>query len=434
MDQQQRGRSPSVGRTNNDAISRSHSPSAQSGFNQQANARGLDPLLLSQGGLSNGSNTPNNLNRPPSYTEAEFLRPNPAQNFQQQANISQDGFMQTSGGNPSGDYSNNFEQNQPDLTGAFPNPNFSGNNEQMNNVNPDFLQNSNFPSGTDFNNLNFDPTTAQSHQYQYNASAGAQDFSGFGGQEQGALAPTGLPDSTPYPQDFEHQPHPIQPGQNNSGQRSRNHSLSPASAVNPTGHLSGEWAGMSFRGHRRHASDAYSDVSSNAGVSPYFDAPEHLDTMNGHSPMLNSHSPMLGGQTDPSLMNETLGLGGFTLGDQQLPSHISPGHSGHPSPHMGAHNPATSLDGVENFGLMSNNQFANDPAPSMFQRMSQGQDSFPSITFNNADNMGDTGAAAQMETPEISIQLAPDRNQINDAGRHRSDTDALSPPARSKSR
>lgn len=420
MDPQQRGRSPSAGRMH-ESIRRSHSPSIPTGFNQQANARGLDPILLSQGNYANGLGDSAQSNQQSAFPGSDFLRPDLSQHFAQQPDLSQDNFMQAQDDQGVGDYHNSFNQQHTNFSSGFQNPQF--NNDAMNNVDPGFLQAVGFPNDTPYQGFN---PSSQPQQFHTPATT-TQEFMA---PMQPTLPSQNFPDGMSYPAHTNQFSSSLQQNQTSSGRGSRGHSLSPATASNPTGQLgNNEWAGItsSFRGHRRHASDAYSDISSISNLSPFVDAQENFDHINGHSPMMN-------GQNDPSIVPETLGLSHFNLSDQQLPSHISPGHSAHASPHMAPQHPINTIEGGDQFGLMSaETQFVGADSQMYQHRLSRGVDAFPSITFSNGPEMGDVGNAAQMETPEISIQLAPEGQQnFNEQGRHRSDTDALSPPARSK--
>ena len=393
MDSQQRGRSPSNGPASR-SLNHSRSPSAQAGFNKQANAHGTDPTLLSTNTFEQRP-----LNQHTSLADTDFLHSNLPQPFAQEHSPSQT-FDQFPINAPPPQFENQFEHpvegNQIGRQDTFP----AG-------VDPRFLVATNTNRNQDL-----DEFLAQDPQRQ--AAGNADDFETLKEADQ-TYNQTQDPNN-PFMASF----HPSynQPTgfQQVSGTRSRGQSLSPSSAAGLPGQISHEWGNMAFQGHRRNPSaDAFSDVSSHH--SPYVDAMESFD--------LSGTSPNLQGQADHTLVNESLGnLNHFSISDPNVVAsrHASPGPSNHVSPHISPQ-PGINFETTENFGL-----FPTDPAPSMLDPSSR-PEAFP----NNVQfATGPEGAINP--TPEINIQLAPERqpsfheaNAQDGIGR-----DALSPPSRSK--
>ncbi|KAJ4294405.1 DNA-binding transcription factor [Kalmusia sp. IMI 367209] len=200
-----------------------------------------------------------------------------------------------------------------------------------------------------------------------------------------------------------------------SPSHSRHASLDPSAAYAQAN----EWGNMAaFRGHRRTPSETYSDVSS-AHASPYLGNQDSFDTDNP--------SPLLNAQQDPSLFQEVMQFGQFNLNDAQ--SHISPGHSPHISPRLlPQQQQALPQFQPGTFGLDPNlqNQFAQQGMGAY-----QGQEPFP--TINQAGP--EFGQADTMSPPEINIDFAPPSRQASfEPPKPELQTDALSPPDRSRSR
>ncbi|CAI6338208.1 unnamed protein product [Periconia digitata] len=199
---------------------------------------------------------------------------------------------------------------------------------------------------------------------------------------------------------------------------SRHASLDPNTAYGQV--QSNEWANMAqFRGHRRSPSETYSDVSS-AHASPYMG---NTDTFDHDNP-----SPLLNAQQDPSLFQEVMQFGQFNLNDNH--SHISPGHSPHISPRLMPQQQSLPQFQPGSFGLdpNMNNQFTHQ---GMGAYQGQGVEPFP--TINQAGP--EFGQADTMSPPEINIDFAPPSRQASfEPPKPELQTDALSPPDRSRSR
>ena len=116
---------------------------------------------------------------------------------------------------------------------------------------------------------------------------------------------------------------------------SRHTSLDPSSAAYPQ-----NWNGMQFQ-HRRVPSDAHSDVSSSAHPSPYLGNVENFEG-----------SPLLNPQQDPSMYQEVMGIGQFSLNDQQAANpYISPAHSPHVSPRLMPQQHLPTYTSADNYGM-----------------------------------------------------------------------------------
>ena len=202
-----------------------------------------------------------------------------------------------------------------------------------------------------------------------------------------------------------------------SDSRPRNTSVSldPSSAMFPQGQ--NEWAYTgAYRTHRRTPSDQYSDYSSHHSnqASPYM---QTFDSFESHS------SPLLNPQQDPTF-NDGLGLGQFSLSENQPPpqhNYPSPGHSPRISPQLVPQQPLPQFVADNGYSL-SHNQF---------NQQSNGLDMFPSLS--KPQSPSDFGQADQMSPPEINVEFAPPAMTLNHNIKLENDGEALSPPARSKS-
>lgn len=198
------------------------------------------------------------------------------------------------------------------------------------------------------------------------------------------------------------------------GRHSRNTSLDPSSARYPPQMMhGGEWSGVSFTQHRRAASDALSEASS-AHPSPYLGHVDNFDQVDN-----NGNSPMLNAQQDPSMYNDVMAIGNFSIADVQNP-YISPAHSPQPSPRMLPQQHLPSFTSADHYGMMAppiNSYNNGNQGLEMFP--GQGQEAFPAL------NAGDA-----MSPPEINIQLAPPSRQTSfePAREDEPSEGALSPP------
>jgi len=199
------------------------------------------------------------------------------------------------------------------------------------------------------------------------------------------------PHQASFSQKVNHQHPNFNQGQfQHSPNHSRHASLGPESAAFPQGQNQVEWSMMppQFTGHRRTPSE-YSDVSVSSA--------QHSPNLGHHDyEPLEHHSPMQNPQ-DASLYQQVLGIGDFSLSDNQIQHSASPRRGLSP-----AHSPAIS--------------------PRMYSV--QTQESFP--TLGN-----EMGQAQQMVPPEINVEFAPASRQNSfEPPKPSLDQDALTPPDR----
>ncbi|KIW05282.1 uncharacterized protein PV09_03810 [Verruconis gallopava] len=197
------------------------------------------------------------------------------------------------------------------------------------------------------------------------------------------------------------------------GRHSRNTSLDPSSAAYPQ-----NWNGVGFQQHRRVPSDAHSDVSSSAHPSPFLG---NVDSFDNHSPLLNP-------QQDPSMYQDVMRIGQFSLNDQNQPHpYISPGHSPHVSPRLIPQQQLPTYTSSDTYGMASlapamSSTYNGNSNLDMFA--GAGQESFPALNQTDA-----------MSPPEISIQFAPPSRQASfEPSRDEGNNGALSPPDSNRSR
>jgi hypothetical protein len=429
---QQRGRSPSAGHQSH--INQVHSPSPQQ-YQENTNVAGLglglDPSLdqqYSNSGFPQAQGIPaysnvNNIfltSQGQQYSQASVIDPifTQNQNFNQQPDFNQQ-FKQE----------DSLQQNQGSLS-------------PFNQQQPTFSQQL---LGTDnFNDFSLYSTPGTQGD-QFDPNFYLNDPQQSTGQSinpsdiMGELASP--PAHTPTP------PHMLQPDVQQSGsahhspifnqnpyQRSPGHSrhtsLGPESAAFPHGQMPSEWGMLppQFTTHRRTPSE-YSDVSvSSAAPSPNLVHHDTFESIDQH------HSPLVRPQ-DPSVYQEVLGIGNFSLSDPQIhhgasPRHgLSPAHSPAISPRLGPQQmPMINQQNafMINAG-MPNNGFTHSSAPEIYGDLSQD-------TFGQQNRTGsqEMGQAQQMVAPEINVEFAPPSRQssfeppkpfpINE--------DALTPPER----
>ncbi|OCK81151.1 hypothetical protein K432DRAFT_392436 [Lepidopterella palustris CBS 459.81] len=417
MDAQQRGRSPSADHQNH--IRHSPSPSPNGPYHTDVTGLGLERSL------SNDPYSQNNFNTQPTVQSfdisSQYLNTSQPQQFQSQPSIAEHTFLQAQGiqqrsASPQFRQQGNlFSQDLLDLNNSGGSNEdfgqyFSGNNaNQEQSIDPSFL-------GT------LDPHLLDSQP---------QDQSVDPSSLMNQMATTQAHSPTP--------PHLLQPGMNrpngsphaspnmNQGAfpspgHSRHASLDPSAAY---GQQSAEWGGMAtFRTHRRAPSDTYSDVSSSAQPSPYLGNNDSFD----HN---DNPSPLLGAQQDPALFQDVMQFGQFTLNENR--PLVSPGPSPHISPRLLPQQQSLPpFTPSNNYGLnpSMNNQFAQPHGMEMYH--GQGQEPFPTI---NQGAPVDFGHADQMSPPEINIDFAPPSRQPSfEPAKSEGQTDALSPPDRSRSR
>ncbi|EEP77091.1 conserved hypothetical protein [Uncinocarpus reesii 1704] len=301
-----------------------------------------------------------------------------------------------------------------------------GNSNHISNLLPsdelnfdEFTMYQNSTSAPDFSSsLMLDPQLAQSSPH-LNQSINPADLSRVSSPHNPSPPHLAPPES--------HSPRPTSPvstpGTYYTPQHSRHTSLDPASAAYITGHGHSDWQGMlgnpSFQGHRRAPSE-HSDVSS-VTHSPY------LPQDNSFDPADNSHSPLLMAQPDPLLYENALGIGSFTISDQDQA--FSPAHSPYNmSPRLIPQQPGGDV-GPDNSFLTTqtlNNQFA--PSPLDTYTLKTDTSGLPPLQSQNSPS--EMGQAAQMKPPVISVEFAPpSRTSTFETGNKlEGDKDTLSPP------
>merc|ERR1711939_192378 len=200
----------------------------------------------------------------------------------------------------------------------------------------------------------------------------------------------------------------FQPPQNHS----RHTSLDPSSAAYPQ-----NWNGMQFQ-HRRVPSDAHSDVSSSAHPSPYLGNVENFDG-----------SPLLNPQQDPSMYQQVMGIGDFSLNDQAQNPYISPAHSPHVSPRLIPQQQLPSYTSADNYGMVGgmaptlNSNYNGNEGLQMFP--DQSQEPFPALNVNPGDAMSPPVITFNPAPPSRQASFEPLKDEVNEG--------ALSPPDRSRS-
>ncbi|CAL3964282.1 hypothetical protein PZA11_001677 [Diplocarpon coronariae] len=224
-----------------------------------------------------------------------------------------------------------------------------------------------------------------------------------------------------------HSPGSVQNSPNfNTGQfqhppnHSRNASLGPESAAFPQGQAL-EWGMMpaQFRGHRRSPSE-FSDVSiPSAHHSPNLGHHDSFDVVDPR------HSPMQRAQD--AIYENVLGIGNFSLSDNQAQHGASPGRGLSPA-HSPAISPRMGPQQLPNMGLQNplyplNN---NGYGPNMIY--SQGQEeAFPQLPNDVAQS--------QQMVPDINVEFAPASRQNSfEPPKPSIDQDALIPPERGRRR
>jgi transcription factor CRZ1 len=421
---QQRGRSPSAGHQQSH-ISQTHLPSPQQ-FQENTSSVGLGLALDPSPGSSNSNNQQflngnfTSKNGLPSYENNEFLN-------QQNPSFSQGG-LGDSTYVPNQDYTPQFKQeDQSSQFGQPPQRSFTQE-----------LLSANLPSNFNEGDFSLYSTpSGQGEQFEQSFFMNDPSQTGNANVNPAELNMSSPPNHTPTPpgllQPDSHSPSSAHQSPSfNQGQfqaspsHSRNASLGPESAAFPQGQNQVEWDMMppQFTTHRRTPSE-YSDVSaSSANHSPNLGHHDTFDSIEQH------HSPMQNPQ-DSSLYQEVLGIGSFSLSDNQAQHAASPGRGLSP-----AHSPAISprlgpqqlpnVNQQNSFMLGMNNGFG--PPQNMYG--AQGQESFPQIQQHSAGSV-DMGQAQQMVPPEINVEFAPTSRQNSfEPPKPSFDQDALTPPDR----
>lgn len=433
-DQQQRGRSPSIGRMSQNRIRHSPSPHNFSGHNldpsinnQDYGSGGFSPSTLSNGAGGMPFNIPLYMNggpQPQAFQQHvlpsnDFSDPSITQSYPQEGiSLSRKASQQNH------QFNNNFSESTSPITFG------------------DFNHQQDFPSKFK-NSFMLDPALQGQMQPQHH-SINPQDIM------SNASSPQNMNTTPPnlMPPDAASSPGHGSPSstqtQTFSPHHSRQASLDPSSAIFPNGQQPTDWAGMlsgaQFQTHRRAPSE-HSDVSSSVAPSPYLAQQDSFEAFD------QNPSPMLAAQPDHQMYNDALGIESFSLSDNQQQSHqqhqqqqqqqmkqegISPHHSPYPSPRITPH-PGFTMP-PESQLLLSNdmqNGFNGQQQAEMYHNQPNQQ--FPPFDLRNSSV--DMGQAAQMAPPEINVELAPPPSHTGfDQFKSQNDLDALSPPERGENR
>lgn len=400
---QQRGRSPSAGHQQHH-INQSHSPSPQP-F-QDNGSLGLGIGLDNQIQTNDQQFLNNNFNSNNGYANNEFMN-------QQTQSFSQGGLVDSTYV-PSTDFNQQFKQeeqsspyNQPQL-GSF--------TQDLMNATSGFNEGGDFPLFP-ANPAEYDPSfftnDPQSHSRNQSVNPSQLDMS----SPQNAPTPPGnllQPDSH-SPASAHNSPNFNTNQFQSSPNHSRHASLGPESAAFPHGQTV-EWSMMppQFTGHRRTPSE-YSDVSvSSAHHSPNLGHHDSFDPDPHHSPMQ---------QAQDSIYENVLGIGNFSLSDNQVQHGASPRRGLSPA-HSPAISPRLGPQQMPNMGqqnpmyLMNNNGYG----PNSIYGQGQ-QEAFPQL-------QADIGQSQQM-VPDINVEFAPASRQNSfEPPKPSLDQDALIPPDR----
>lgn len=415
---QQRGRSPSAGHQQLH-IKQSHSP-APSHYSDESIGLGL--------GLENAL-PGNNQQYMNGFNQTSYTGNTGFMNQQGQS------FTQETMGDSSYIQSNNFPQFKQDIS-SFGQPQFkqesipfdqqqgSFTQELMNpnlptNFNGDASFGGDFPLYSSSNQVNqYDPSFFMNEMPSSNQSVDPSQLDMSSPQTNAPTPPSFLQPEGQSPASAQHSPSFNQGQFQPSPGHSRHASLGPESAAFPHGQPV-EWSMVppQFQGHRRTPSE-YSDVSvSSAHPSPHLGHHDY-EPLEHHSPMQNPQ--------DAGLYQQVLGIGDFSLSDNNIHHSISPrrglspAHSPSISPRLGPSVP--SFAPHNEFMLGPTNGFGS--LPSIYGM--QGQESFP--TLGN-----EMGQAQQMIPPEINVEFAPASRQNSfEPPKPSIDQDALTLPERGK--
>lgn len=428
---QQRGRSPSIGRQPSH-INHSHSPSPQH-YQENVNTAGLGLGLdtsLNQPYSNNGYPASHGL---PAYNQG-FLNSHQDQPFNQ-TNISDGSFVQNPDYTQQSDYGQQFKeedlgQNQASISpyNQQQQPSFTQQLLNTNNYNEGDFSLYSTPGGQ---SEQYDPTFFINEQPQQPAGQSinpADIMSDMSSPPAHTPTPPHMLQSDrPQSSSAHHSPVFNQHQFQRSPGHSRNTSLAPESAAFPQGP---EWSMMppQFTTHRRSPSE-YSDVSvSSAAPSPNLVQHDTFDSSEQH------HSPFIRPQ-DPSGYQEVLGISHFTLSDPQGQHGASPrrGLSPAPSPSISPRLGPQQLPMLQqqNAFILGMGMPNNALVPSSSHEPYTGQ---PQEAFVQAPRHGsaEMGQAQQMEPPQINVEFAPAsrQNSFEPPKPLSFDQDALTPPER----
>lgn len=424
---QQRGRSPSVGRQQSH-INQSHSPSSQH-YQENVNTASL------------GLGLDTSLNQP--YPNSTYSSSHGLPAFNNGFLSSHQGTQFNQDFNQQSDYNQQFkeedlQQNQPSISPYS--------QQQQTSFTQQLLNTNNFNDG-DFSLYStpsgqgdqFDASFYMNEQPQQSSAQSINPADIMSDMSSPPAPHTPTPphmlqsDTQQQPSSAHHSPIFNQQQFQRSPGHSRNASLAPESAAFPQGQMHAEWSMMppQFTTHRRSPSE-YSDVSaSSAAPSPNLPQHDTFDSIEQH------HSPLVRPQ-DPSEYQEVLGISNFSLSDPQgqrgaSPRRgLSPAHTPAISPRLRPEQIPQMIQPQSPFMLnvgMPNNTFVPSSGPEAYG--GQSQEAFGQSSRNGSTEMGQ---AQQMVPPEINVEFAPAPRQNNfEPPRPSSfDQDALTPPERGK--
>ena len=424
--QQQRGRSPSVGRQPEQRIRHSPSPhpfpdqlspTDTSGNSLNITSQGYIPALSSTSGLPSsylGNNTSQPQFQPHVLPSNDFNDQSLGQTFQQDS------------------FDSNMSHGTATMSAQHPGQAFPpGMMNVNNNFGSDFTQQTfDDKQGQYFDGGLLDPQLSLNTQQQNQSINPADIMSNMSSPQNMQPTPPNL--LAPNAQSSEPTSPFTNPGQQWSPNHSRHASLDPQAAfTNGNQGSQPEWnmmQGPQFQRHRRapseHSDLGHSDVSSSVAPSPYLAQADNFDNFDQQT------SPMMRPQQDNQAYDGSLGIESFTLSDPQnqrnSPRHspfVSPMLS--PQPGVGAAQESSFMlqsDMQNNFG---NNGSARDPFPNPTEQ-------FPQFPPEARLGSNDYGQADAMAPPEINVEFAGPQPSLMERPRFESEFDALSPPDRSE--
>jgi len=368
---QQRGRSPSAGHQQLH-INQNNSPSP-SQYQENANSIGLGLDIQNPIPGNNNQQYMNGFNRAP-FDSNEFM--NQQGQAYSQSSLVEPNYSQGNDFPQFKQESSPYDQQQGSFTQELLNPNlptnfngdfplFSSSNNQADQYDPSFFMNE-LPSQS--GNQSVNPSQLDMASPQTNAPTPPSFL-----QPEGQ-SPASTHQSPNFNQgQFQHSPN-----------HSRHASLGPESAAFPQGQNQVEWSMMppQFTGHRRTPSE-YSDVSVSSA--------QHSPNLGHHDyEPLEHHSPMQNPQ-DASLYQQVLGIGDFSLSDNQIQHSasprrgLSPAHSPAISPRLGPQQ-LPSFGSQNNFLLGTNNGLGGFGGPQGMYSV-QTQESFPTLGNESLRNL-----------------------------------------------
>ena len=426
--QQQRGRSPSVGHQPEQRIRHSPSPHPFPDQLSPTDTSGNSLNFTSpayNSALSSTSGAGGQYSVSPSYLTANSSQPQfqphvlPSNDFGDQGlgqTYSQENFDSRMQHGPSPLNTQHSGQQFP-AEGLTANNNFGG----------DFNQSQEFgdKQGQFFDGGLLDPQLSLSTQQQDQSINPADIMSNMSSPQIMHPTPPNL--LAPNAQHSEPTSPFTNPGQQWSPNHSRHVSLDPHAAF-ANGNQGGqpEWnmmQGPQFQGHRRapseHSDLGHSDVSSSVAPSPYIPQTDNFD---------QQPSPMMRPQPENQAY-DSLGIESFTLSESQNQGN-SPRHSPFVSP-MISPQPGLGSAHDSQFMLqpeMQNNFNGGSPRDTYPNQTEQ----FPQFPPEARLGSNDYGQANVMAPPEINVEFAGPQHPMVERPRLESEFNALSPPDRSK--